>query len=95
MMDTKKQKSTKNCVIKRKIKLENCKNCLEATQLENKINHLEKNQIAINSIKKLLKTKNFIKNNKLILQTQQKFKSEKHNVFTEETNKISNGNKRI
>ena len=28
-----------------------------------------------------------MKNNKLILQTQQKFKSERHNVFTEEINK--------
>ena len=38
-------KGTKKCVIKRKLKFENYKNCLEATQLENKINHLEKNQI--------------------------------------------------
>ena len=36
--------------------------------------------------------------NKLILKTQQKFESERHNVFTEEINKIalsSNDNKRI
>ena len=33
---------TKKCVIKRKLKFENYKNCLEATQLENKTNHLEK-----------------------------------------------------
>ena len=31
----------------------------------------------------------FIKNNKLILNTKQSFKSERHNVFTEETNKIA------
>ena len=40
----------------------------------------------------------FIKNNKLILKTQQRFKSERHNVFTEEINKIalsSNDNKRM
>ena len=37
--------STKKCVIKRKLKFENYKNCLEATQLENEINHLEKNKI--------------------------------------------------
>ena len=30
----------------------------------------------------------FVKNNKLILKTQQRFKSERHNVFTEETSKI-------
>ena len=48
-------KGTKKCVIKRKLKFENYKNCLEATQLENKINHLEKNQIDIDSIKKIIK----------------------------------------
>ena len=38
----KKAKGTKKCVIKRKIVFENYKNCLEANQLENKINYLEK-----------------------------------------------------
>ena len=37
-----KAKDTKKCVIKRKLKFENYKFCLEATQLENKMNHLEK-----------------------------------------------------
>ena len=32
----KNQKAQKKCVIKRKLKFENCKNCLEATQLDNK-----------------------------------------------------------
>ena len=35
-------KPIKNFTIKRKLKFENCKNCLEANQLENKISHLEK-----------------------------------------------------
>ena len=42
--------------------------------------------------------KEFIKDNKLILKTQQRFKSERHNVFTEEINKIalsSNDDKRM
>ena len=42
--------------------------------------------------------KEFIRNNKSILKTQQRFKSERHNAFTEETNKIalsSNDDKRI
>ena len=43
--ENKKTKSTKRCVIKRKLKFENYKNCLEATQFENKINYLEKNKI--------------------------------------------------
>ena len=38
-----KAKSTKKCVIKRKLKSENCKTCLEATELESEINHLGKN----------------------------------------------------
>ena len=42
----KKAKDTKKCVIK-KIKFENYKRCLEATQLENKINHLKKTQIDV------------------------------------------------
>ena len=38
----KKAKDTKKCVIKIKLKFENYKNCLKATQLENKISYLEK-----------------------------------------------------
>ena len=38
----KKAKGTKKCVIKRKLKLDDYKNCLEGTQLENKINYLIK-----------------------------------------------------
>ena len=45
--EDKRVKGTKKCVIKRTLKFENYKNCLEATQLENKINHLEKNKINI------------------------------------------------
>ena len=56
-------------------------------QLENKINHLERNENYTDSLKK--DHKEFIKNNKLILKTQQRFKSEKHNVFTEEIDKIA------
>ena len=55
-------------VIKRKLKIENYKNSLEVTQLENKINYLEKNEINIDSLKK--DKKEFVKNNKLILKTQ-------------------------
>ena len=40
--EDKKAKGTKKCVIKRKLKFENYKNCLEATQLENTISYLEK-----------------------------------------------------
>ena len=84
----KKVKCTKRCVIKRNFKFENYKNCLEATQLNNKINYPEKNEINLESLKE--DHKEFIKNNKLILKTQQRFKCERHNVFNEEINKIAN-----
>ena len=37
-----KAKGRKNCVIKRKLKFKDYKNCLEATQLDNKVSYLEK-----------------------------------------------------
>ena len=48
--EDKKAKDTKKCVIKRKIKSKKHKCCLQATQLENKIKHLEKNKINIDSL---------------------------------------------
>ena len=51
-----------------KKKNEDYRNCLEAGLLERKINHLEQNKINVNSLKK--DHKKFIKNNKLILETQ-------------------------
>ena len=39
--EDKKAKGTKNCVIKRKPKFQDYKNCLEAASTENKINLLE------------------------------------------------------
>ena len=68
----------------------------KTTQLENKINRLEENKIDIDHIKE--NCKEFIKNNKSMLKTQQRFKRERHNVFTEEINKIalsSNDDKRM
>ena len=94
--EDKKAKGTKKHVIKRKLKFKNYTNCLEATQLQNKLDYLEKDKIYIDSIKK--NQKEFIKNNKLILKAQQRFRSEKHNAFTEEINKIalsSNDDKRM
>ena len=44
--EDKKAKGPKKCVIKRKLKFENYKNCSEATQLENKINYLKKMKLA-------------------------------------------------
>ena len=46
--EDKKAKSTKKCVLN--LKFEKYKNCLEATQLENKTNHLEESHIDIDSL---------------------------------------------
>ena len=48
----KKGKGIKKCLIKRKLKFENYKSYLGATQLENKI---KKNRINIDSLKKIIK----------------------------------------
>ena len=91
----KKTKGTKKCNTKRKLKFEYYKSCLEAAQIENKINHLEKNKIDVDSLKE--DHKEFV-NNKLILKIQQRFRSEKQNVSNEEINQIalnSNDDKRI
>ena len=86
-MKTKMQKTKKKCVIKRKLKFEDQKSCLEATKFENKITQLEKNELDKDSLRE--NYKEFIKNNRLILKSLQKFRVEKHNVFTEEVNKIA------
>ena len=54
--EDKKARSTKKCVIKGKIKFENYKNYLEATQLDNKMIYLEKNKINKDSLKKIIKS---------------------------------------
>ena len=72
---------------KRKIKLPYYKNCLEAAQIETKTNHLENNKTDVDSFKE--DQIEFIKNNKVVLKTQQRFKIERHNIFTEEVNKIA------
>ena len=41
----KKTKDTKKCYIKRKLEFEDYKNCLKVTQLESKINQLEKSKV--------------------------------------------------
>ena len=43
-----------------------------------------KNEVDVESLKKY--HKKFMKNNKLIVKTQQRLKNERHNIFTEEIN---------
>ena len=85
--EDKKAEGKKKCVVKRKRKFEDYSNCTEAAKIENKIKHLEKNKIDVDSLKE--DHKKLINNNKLILKTQQRFRNEKHNVFTKEINKIA------
>ena len=59
MKKIKKQGDQKKCVIKRKLKFEDYEHQLEGTQLENKINQLEKNKLDVNRLKK--NHKKFIK----------------------------------
>ena len=79
MIKIKKQKAQKS-VIKR-FKFKDYKNCLEAAQIENKTNHLEKNKTDVYSLKD--DQKEFIKNEKLMFKTQHIFRNEKQ-FFTEE-----------
>ena len=60
------------------------------------MNHPEENEVNVNSLRE--NHEKIMKNNKLVLKSQQRFRSEKHNVFTEEVSKIvlsANDNKRI
>ena len=84
--EDKKAKGAKKCVIKRKLKFQDYENCLEAAQIENKINHLEKNKIEVDSLKE--DQKEFLKNNQLILKTQQRFKIERHNVLLKKLTRL-------
>ena len=72
---------------KKKFKFEDYKNYLETTQLENKIIHINNNKTDVKSL--IEHPKNFLKNKKIILKSQQKLKSKRYNVFTEEINKIT------
>ena len=77
--EDKKAEGTKKCVIKIKLKFQDYKNCLEAAQIKRKINYLRKKKIDVDSL--IEDQKEFV-NNKIILRTQQRFKSEWHNAFT-------------
>ena len=53
--ENKKAKDTKKCVIKRKIKFKDRIHCLEAAQLESKINQLEKYKVDGDSLRNIIK----------------------------------------
>ena len=95
-MKVKKQKRQKNSVIKRKRTFQNYKICSKPSQIINKVKYLEKKEINVDCLKE--GQRKFVEKTKLVLKTQQRFKSKRHNVFTEEINKmalISNNDERI
>ena len=55
---------------------------MEANWLENKISYLENNKIDVNSLKE--NYKGFLKDNRLVLKSKQRFGSKKNNVLTKE-----------
>ena len=80
---------------KKNLKFRDYKKYLKVSQIEKKINNLEKKKIDVYCLKE--DRKGFVRN-ELISKTQQGFKSERHNVFTEVINKIalsSSSDKRI
>ena len=85
--ESKKAKGTKRCVIKRNRKFKDFKKCLKASQIINKVKYLENEEINVDTLKE--NHREFIEKNKSLLTKQLRFKSEKHDVFTEEINKIS------
>ena len=77
--------------MKRELKFQDYKNCLNAAKIDGKIKYLEKKKYNVDKLKEFVK-------NKAMLKKQRRFKSERHNVFTEATHKIAlstNDDKRI
>ena len=58
---------------------------MKASQIENIINYLERKEVDVDCLKE--DKKEHIKN-RIILKTQQRFKKERHNIFTEKIIKI-------
>ena len=58
---------------------------MEANWLENEIGYLENNKIDVNSLKE--NYKGFLKDNRLVLKSKQRFGSKKNNVLTKEVKK--------
>ena len=74
------KENIKKYIIKRKLRFEVYKNCIEEAQIENKIKRLEKNKIDVDSSKEFIKKINWIN------KTQQTFKSEEINKIALSSN---------
>ena len=87
---------TKKYIIKRKLIYQGLQKLLRSSLNRQQNKLFKKKKFDVDSPKE--DQKEFIKNNKLILKSQPRFKRERHNVFTEEINKIdlsSNDEKRM
>ena len=60
--------------MKRKIKFQDYKSCLHAAKIDGKLKYLEKKKFNVDKLKEFVK-------NKTILETQQRIKIERHNIF--------------
>ena len=80
--ENKKAEGKKKCVIKRELKFQDYKNCLNAAKIDGKLKYLEKKKFSVYQPNKFVKSKS-------VLKTQQRFKRESHNVFIEVINKIA------
>ena len=82
--ECKKAKCTKKCILKRKLKFKDCKNCLKTSQIVNIVNYVEKKRINVDGLKEDKK----FHEKEVIIKSQQRFKSRRY-VFTGEINKIT------
>ena len=80
--ENKKAKGTKKCIIKTPLKFQDYKNCLNAAKIDEELKYLEKKKYNVDKLKKFAEYKT-------ILKTQQRFKSERHDVFIKVINKIA------
>ena len=83
----KKAEGTKKCVIRWKLKFEDYEHCLETTQQGNEINQLKRKKHDADSLKE--NQKEFVKNSKFILKSQQRFRGKKHNLFAVDVNRTA------
>ena len=82
------------------LKLKTCSYFVDDSDENKKQNALKKCVIKVNFEDKIKivfckKYTGFLKNNRLILKSQQRLRSQKHNVFTEEVNLIATDDKSI
>ena len=59
--ENKKTKGTKKCVIRRKLKFQGYKNCLDAAKIDGKFKYLEEKKIIVDELEEFVKNKTILK----------------------------------